>query len=374
MAELWRYITGNRGVSRVRVYERRPDAPLQIEWYENGRRRQRSLRSFTGKVIRDTKIATRIADEFSDQLEQDYNRGVRRHLWGIGEPKSLGKLLERLHDDRGSRWSKSHERDQDRYREWWEMKLGTDVVLTDVNDAMVETVVRREGKDREWSPRTEGAYLRYIVDAFYYAERKLKWIEPRHNLSSVDIPAPRPKGKPYSKAEVGKLLPKLEAIDPIAGWIGHVLWQTGRRLTAVRTLPRSAVELHEDLAVITWPEETDKPRKGGVSVVVGEAFALTKRLLEEKSGKYVTGRSAPDMDTCQDWMNLAEQQAGVPHVKGRSWHGIKRRYSDRTEGMKSRAAQSGTREDTLRRKYDPRDDLAAMREVAEALASEVRTA
>lgn len=368
---LWSFIVGDKGVSRVRVYERYPGSPLQIEWYLHGRRYQRSLKYETGAIIRDKDDAIRIAKRTSDKLEQTHNQAYRSAQFAPTPARTLAELLTRLHDDRKGDWSKDHARHQERYRKLWLQKIGKDARLVTITPALVATVAKKQTKARKWSARSQQAFLRYLLDAFSYAEHMLKWIEPRNNLSAVTMPWVHSKGKAYSPDEMAALLPMLEEVDVVAGWLGHVLWQTGRRLSAARTLPKAAVTVHADHSVIRWPKATDKARRPGVSVVVGRAHELTKKLMK-RPGRYVAGRTPPSVELCvKEWMPAAEKKAGIKHVDGRAWHGIKRRFSDRTEGLKSRAIQAGTREDTLRRIYDPEDDVEAMKEVAKKLAHEV---
>ena len=370
-AKLWSFTAGRRGVNRVRVYERYAGSPIQVEWYLGGQRYQRSLEHETGYKIHDHRDAMRLADRLARRLEQSRNAKMRQHLFGTSPHRTMAQLLVRLHTDREDGWSAMYVSDQSRYRRFWLDKLGEGTVLATVSAAMVESVARREAKAREWSPRSHGAALRYIVDAFYYAERKLKWLTPQHNLSAVSIPSPKSRGRSYSLVEVKKLLAGFEAVDDRAGWIGHVLWQTGRRLTAVRTLPKSAVELRDGHAVITFPGETDKTGREGVAVIVGRAFELTGDLMQ-RPGRYVLGTEPASLDECvKIWLPNAESAGDVKHVKGRGWHGLKRSYSNVSKGLPGRDRQSGTREDTLRRVYEVDDDLAPKLEVALHLNSEI---
>ncbi len=64
--------------------------------------------------------------------------------------------------------------------------------------------------------------------------------------------------------------------------------------------------------------------------------------------------------------------AGIPHQKGRAWHGIKRRYATESKGEKGRDKQSGTRNETLDHLY-VQDDLAPKVELARKLAQLART-
>ena len=348
----WRYSAGRKGVNRVTVFER-PDATnIFVEWWDSGGRHRQSLRRATGAAVTDRDEAKRAADIMAAAQERKSNQTFAE-LLGIPTDKTLLDLLERLHDDKSAGWSETYRRDQDRYRAFWEGKLGA-IVLTNVAPATVERIAKDAYAKK---PNTRGKVLRYIVDAFYYGQQKLKWFGEDKNLSSVTITKPKTESKPYTLDEARKLLPALEAVDWRAGGIGHVACQTGRRLTAIRTLPRQAgwFEDHGDYGVLAFPGETDKARNTGEAVVYG------RRALE-LSRKAAKRYSVPDLDECRDWMEKAEKAAGVPHKAKRSWHGLKRLYATLAKGHLGREKQSGTTGATLDRVYvqDERDPKVAL--------------
>lgn len=364
---LWRYTTGIKGVSRVSVYERRDGASLYIEWWDTDGRHQESLRSFTGQPVTDRDLAMEIADDVAVAQERKRN-AIASGVWrGYSPQRTVGELLDSMHAERGPGWSDTYTKDQDRFRAFWTGRLGAGAKLVSVTPMLVERAVRVVGEDRGWSARTRQSYLRYIVDAFAFAQTKLKWLNESQNLSAVTIPKPRGRAGSYTLVECRRLMPALEDVDPVAGWIGHVLFQTGRRLTATRTLRKSDVTPGEDRTLIRWPEETDKAGQEGESVVAEDAHRLTVQLMASK-GPYVVGSEPPSLDTCRRWIEEAEKRAGIRHVKKRAWHGIKRRYAELTEGMPGRDKQSGTRNDTLSRVYHPDDDRPGKAAIAEVLA------
>jgi hypothetical protein len=59
--ERWSHIEGERGVNRIRVYERQPGGPIHVEWYDRAGRHQSSLTTITGLPIRDRKLAVQLA-------------------------------------------------------------------------------------------------------------------------------------------------------------------------------------------------------------------------------------------------------------------------------------------------------------------------
>ena len=350
----WRYSTGTKGVNRVTVYERRDREILYIE-YKDGysRRVQRAVETEIGKPLPNTEEGRRLAVLVAEAVSKDREQALYRETaeaYGARPMRTVAELLDKLHADRESGWSETYQRDQKRFREFWKARLGS-LTLIRTNAALVNDVAARQAKAKKWAPRTHGSYLRYLIDAFSYAERKLKWIEARDNLSAVDIPSPQSTSEAYTLAEVRVLLPALEGIDRRAGWIGHVAWQTGRRLTSIRTLRKRDVLSADGRAVLRFRAERDKARKPGEAVVVGRAAELTAKLMAG-SGSYVLGRKPPTLDQCQAWIEAAETSADVKHVNRRAWHGLKRAFATLASDLRLASKQSGTHRATLERVYD----------------------
>ena len=348
----WRYSVGRKGVSRVTVFERPDATSIFVEWWDEDGRHKASLARLLGKPVTERERAMEVARRMSAAQERRRNQEAAE-LLGLPSGRTLLDLLQTMHMDRGAEWSDSYRRDQDRYRKVWEEKLGA-IKLTGVTAAVVERIAREVYPKKVASRRH---LLRYIVDAFYYAERKLKWIEPRHNLSAVAMPKRQRKSLAYSLEEAKALLPALERADWRAGFIGQVAFQTGRRLTAIRTLPEQDgwVTFDDGNAVLHFPAETDKARQAGEAVIVSRAVELAQRAAK----KWVT----PTMEECQDWLKAAETAAEIPYRKGRSWHGLKRLWATLAKGHPAREKQGGTTGQTLDRVYEqdhrePKVDLA----------------
>ena len=356
MAPLWSYICGQKSVSRVRVYERSVGASLYVEWYWQGERVQKSLKKVTGHPVTERRLAVRIAHRMSRDLEQNHNRAAMKVVFGFTTERTVGELFRAFHMAKEGDWSPKQVKGQRRFRDFWLERLGEDTVLTDIPPAEIE----HHARALDVTAETTRKYLRYMKQAYRYAERKLKWIDPRHNMDAVDLPKARSKSKAYSLDEVRRLLPALETVDPRAGWLGHVAWQSGRRLTAIRTLTGAAVRVHDDHTVLTFPGETDKARKTGQVVVVGLAHDLTVDIMPELLA------GVTEHVCIKVWLPAAEKAAGIPHVEGRAWHGLKRAYATASAGMVGRDKQSGTRADTLDSIY-VQDDIGPKHSVANAL-------
>lgn len=348
----WRFSVGRRGVSRVTVFERPKGASIYVEWFDDDGRHRKALKSEIGHPVTDRELAMTIARRMSEAQERKRNLQAAEAL-GIPQPHTLKDLLDRRHADLEDTWTEKYRKDRARRKAFWLRHLGGDLQLTRAAGmaGTIERIVRREGADK--SDRWRHDVLRYLVDSFIYAERKLKWIEPRHNLSAVDLPKPKGRSHAYTLVEACSLVASLWRVHPVAGWIGTVAFQTGRRLSAIRTLHPEHVTTEGRVTFITFPGETDKARNTGEAVV----YDLPER----------TDWAVPSQEICNDWLHEAEKAAGIEHVKGRGYHGLKRLYATLTTGMEGADKQAGTLRSTLEGHY--RQDVREPKmEVAKALA------
>jgi integrase len=305
----------------------------------------------------------RLAHELSRKLEQDSNRMAHHVAFGHPVDKTLGELAKAYHMAHEAEWSEHHRKAQWRFRDFWLMTFGTDAMLNEINaPARIEAVA----KALEVKAETRRKYLLWLTAAFRFARRKLKWIGEEHDLSAVEMPKGGSTPGDYSLAEVQALLPALEQIDDGAGWFGHVLFQTGRRPKALRSLLKADVAVRDTYAVLAFRSSNDKAGKAGSAPVVGRAHELTARLMQQP-GKYVLGASLMDeTEMLRKWLRKAEQAAGVPYVQGRGWYGFKRRFVAEARGTAGYDMQAGVRQETLSKHYLP-DDLAPKIAVARKL-------
>lgn len=332
----WRYTVGNKGVNRVTVYERPDGTCIAIEWWDNEGRHRERLKDDIGHPVTDRELAKKIAQRAAAAQDRKRNQQAAE-LLGLPSDRSLKELLNRRHADLAKKWTDKYRKSRDRLRTFWLDKLG-DVRLTAVSPALVERIAleaQAEGKAK--SDRWRQDVLRYLVDSFIYAEKKLKWIEPRHNLSAVEVPTAKGRSEAYTLAEARKLLRALWKVHPVAGWCGQVCAHAGRRIGAVRRLRPSDVRTEGRWTFVTFPGETDKARNTGTAAL----YDLPAR----------TDWSEPSEDVCGDWLRDAETRAKLPHVAGRGFHGLKRLYATLTTGMAGADLQSGTLRETLEKHY-----------------------
>lgn len=385
--KLWSYVAGTKRVNRIRVYARSDTPTIWIEWHDDTGRHREPLTTPAGRPITSRALAVKIADRAASAQLTKREASAAHELLGVPKRHTLGELFQRLHDAREKAWSEPYQRDQKRFRKFWLAALGKPTPLARVTPAAAEEKVRAGAEAEGWSARTQRAYLRYLVDAFSYAQRKLKWINEEKNLSAVEMPKGESESKPYSRDEALRLLPATREVDPRCWACAEIAYQTQRRLNAIRSLTVAAYRTEAQkgvaIGVLQFEGKTDKARKTGQAVITGEAKEAVEYLLEQPAVR-ASGLLFPAGDLADaeapavrvsreqliDWLHEAEKRAGVPLVEGRAYHGLKRRgVADAGRAIRDTAVvskQSGTTKATLDRIYD-QDDLEPKAELAIAM-------
>jgi integrase len=350
MAKAWRYTVGKKGVNKVTVFERPDATSIYLMWWDDDGKHREALSTTAGHPITDREMAVELADRMSKAQERKRNQLAAEALGLAPKRKyTLGELFEQRHADLSPDWSEKYQKDRELRRKFWTDALGEGIRLTAITPAMVERIVRDAQGDK--SDRWAQDVLRYMVDSFAYARRKLKAIGERDDLSGVSIPRARGVSRAYTVAEARAIVGKLSEVDPIAGWMGVIAFQTGRRIGAIRTLQPKHIEQDGARTLVRFPGDTDKARKTGVAIVYG---------LPERDDWTI-----PTQETCNAWWREAEALAGVPHEDGRAWHGVKRMYATRTSGLAAADLQAGTLRSTLDGHYrqdalEPKDEVARL--------------
>lgn len=389
--KLWRYTTGEKGLNRVSVYERRPGGPLWVMWYVRGAAVRESLRNLNGTPVFDRDLAMDIADRMAKARRREVEGKQARDIMGIAPPRSLGELLDALHDTRGPDWSAKYRQQQETIRDWWKDALGASTVLTDITEATVQQAIQRRG-NKKWSARTRQKYLRYIKDAFNFAHEQLKWIKAEQTLSALDMPKPDPQGLAYSEEEMYGIIEVAPEKDLRMAAAAHVVHSTLARISAVRQLGTDAYSVEKirnqitgevrERGVITFPGAIEKPGTTGRAVLTDTARRYVEMLLQtplvQSSGLLFprgdldtpdTGAIVMSEKTMSDWLKWCEARAGVERIRGRGWHSFKRRLAQVAGdevGIRRASKQARTTEQTMQRHYD-QESPEAQAAVADAL-------
>lgn len=387
----WDYTTGEKGLNRVRVYERRPGGPLQVLWYVRGQAVRESLRNLNGTPIFDRDLAMDIADRMAKARRREVEGKQARDIMGIAPPHSLGELLDELHNTRDPDWSAKYKQQQETIRDWWKAALKVGTLLTDINEAAVKQAFQRRAK-RGWSQRTRQKYLRYLKDAYNFGHEELKWLTKEQTLTALKMPVPDSQGLPYSEDEMYGILEVAPEKDLRMAAAAHVVHSTLARISAVRQLGVEAYTVEKirnqitgevrERGVITFPGAIEKPGTTGRAVLTDTARRYVEMLLQtplvQSSGLLFprgdldtpdTGAVVMSEKTISDWLKWCEAKAGVERIRGRGWHSFKRRLAQVAGdevGIRRASKQARTTEQTMQRHYD-QESPEAQAAVADAL-------
>lgn len=352
----WSYVAGrragrNRPSSRVRVYER-DDVEDRIfmtcAWD-----------TYPGSDRPKEKVLP--AGTTRDKAEAFADRVASQREWAILEGAvleqratvSLGDLLEQYHDSAtADDWSEHHAADQERARRLWLGLLGADVTVPDdLSKAVARRAAREAANRRDWSPRTEEKYLRYLHAAVRWAYREADLIE-EHPLRGLQTPDYEQDTSEliYSVEEVRKLVTPHPQVDWRLTLAANLAWDTGRRRGAIRR-----VRAHEDVGLVeveearrlavTFRADADKASRTGLVVVSRQTAELItnarRRRAVDAGGWLFPGGHLGHMgelveqpihrDALTTLLREAEDTLDIEHVEERGWHGLKRRHV--TEGM-----------------------------------------
>lgn len=370
--KLWSHVVGEKGVNRIRVYEIYEGSPIHVEWWDDAGRNKASFKKLTGYTIRDKDLAVRLAEKMAEGQAKARNAEVAERFLGVPRRRTLRELLDALHEAKWDGWKESYRRDTTRFRRRWLHWLGENTALQDITDDLVERKARTAARREGWSLTTQGRHLRYIVDAFAWAARR-KWIDPGQALTAVEIPKEEGESKPYTSEEWRRLREACREVDLRLWGIVEVAYATVSRVGAVRTLEASAYEIEEyqgrTVGVIQFPGKTDKARRTGRVPLTTRAREAVELLLQTPAVK-ATGYLFPIGDLNDDTpgrgpmhgkylttlLHEAEKLAGVEHIEGRAFHGIKRRavtdWARKTRDMALVSKVSRTNRPTLETTYE----------------------
>jgi hypothetical protein len=366
--ELWSYIAGERGVSRVRVYERRPGSPLWVEWHDKAGLHQKTLSTAAGSPIRDRKLARQLADKMALSQRVKRERQILHTLLGIRPERTFRELVEIYHERRSSEWSSGRRRAQECARRFWLCALGERALLSEITADRARHEVQAEARRRQgiqWSGKTQARHYHYLTKLMRYAAVQLRWISNDEMLSGLNVSKPKGKLPSYSKEEITRILQAAPDIDPRMGGICWIAALTGRRSGAIRTLrvdayTRSLID-DAEYGVLQFPAKARNAQRAGDALLPPSACAVLNELITrprvQSSGlMFPSGdlyRRGPALPVSEDWvidtMRRVERAAEVAQRKWRPVHALKQRGAMEGEPLDLHAAErsAGTAFDVL---------------------------
>ncbi len=338
------YQTGRRKTStepssKVRVYERRdlPGLFMTMAWDVvpgTGRRREVKLPDWMGRPEAKA-LAEKIAAERRLEILTGKVAAART------APATLNDVFARYFESAAAQdWSRQHAEDHRRSRDFWIGHFGRSFQAAQLTTAAVEKVARAARIRAKYSTRWEKRKLSNLRAAIRWAHEKARMLD-KNPLLGLSMPEYSPETDEllYTEAETRKLWTPDPRVDWRVTLAVNVVVDTGRRVTAVLALRTTDVVVEGERVALRFAAETDKKRRSAIRPVSIETTGLLVRAMEEsevlESGLlFPTGRLGYQEARTRPWtkgaaiagLHRAEEILGVERVRGRAFHGLKRRH------------------------------------------------
>lgn len=342
----WSFIAGEKGVNRVRVYER-AQLGLWIEYPENGKRKRRPLgHADRERAKRDARQMTRRigrADERPAAVTLRYltdlylrevtplkkSQGARSH-----DRRTIPLLLRAFGANRSP--ATLNRRDWDSFiarRRRGELHHG-DRKGVQVRARIVEQDLKLLLAILNWAERS-----RDEVTGAYLLEK--------NPLRGLRLPREESPRRPTISVEQFKSLQLVAAeVSPVAELFVWLAWYTGHRGGAIRQLTWSDVDL--EAGSIRWRAETDKIGHEHRTPLHPDIQALLRREQERVQGE----GSAPlfpgerDVSVCMtrdeaaDLWTVLARRAEIPQGERYGWHSFRRAFANQLRDVPLKELQT----------------------------------
>lgn len=349
----WSYSTGDWGRSRVRAYEDHRSGIILLEFYERAPDGQRTRRRVS-LGHRDRRQARGQADAIALK-HGALNPTARQHI-------NLITLFENYLVNRTPLKSRQKQQHDRSCVEMFLGLFGGSMRVRDLSGREWNRFIlnRRSGNigpsGRRVGNRTIEYDLRFLVAVLNWATQvKGPDGEPlieRNPLQGQCYPKSIPNRPMLRDAEYRRLVGVAGRVDWRFRAAMVLVHETGHRIGSVRMLRWSDIDLGN--AVVRWPIEFDKSNYEHATPLTTDALAvLTDCRQQTRSigGTWVLPSPLDPDKPCsrhivRDWWKRGEQLAGMPHVRGRMWHSIRRKFANelRDTPLKDLCALGGWRD------------------------------
>lgn len=336
----WSYSTGERGRNRVRAYEDAKSGILYVEFYELAPGGEGPRRKALSLGHRDRERAKQQADELAAKL-------------GSAEPVLTGPIrLRELFDiylgEVTPQKAKSTQRHDRSCAAIFLSLFGEERKASTLNRRDWERFIRkrRSGAIRPPKKRSrDGVGNRQIAYDLKWLLAVLNWATRardeegrplllRNPLNGLPLPKEESPNRPVmTDQRYRAMLEVAEAVDwrfRVALVLAH---ETGHRIKSIRELRWSDVDL--DGGRIRWRGENDKIGFEHVTPLTEGALAVLRGARKRNPGigeAWVLPAPADASKPCsrhrmRHWWERAEELAGLEHIRGLGWHGLRRKFA-----------------------------------------------
>lgn len=285
------------------------------------------------------------AVEFGELTWLERRKAILRGAAADPGPEAPPVTLQQLFDayregEEAANWSARHRADVEYSLLFWLRVLGPDVDVLALTPAAVRKEAGDAGRDRGHSPRWAKKRLANLRAAVRWGAGEARLYDG-NPLDGLRMPEYEPQTDAlfYSPAEAALLLQPHAEIDWRCTLLANIAADTGRRLSAMLALTAEDVVTDGARVLLHFRGAFDKGGREAfvpVSVPTAEllADALEHDLVEEWGWLFPEGRLDHDDPRDKPWgthaaidaLHAAEEVVGVPYVRKRAYHGLKRAH------------------------------------------------
>jgi integrase len=325
----WKYISGEKGANRVRVFVHRT-GKLFAEYRRNGLKVRQSL----GHT--DRQKAKREADELAAELRQP----DRREAVTVG---TLFDSYERTVTPTKALSTQGHDRATIAHfrRVFGDVQRAAELTTRDV--ARFEVERRRAGDMRPRKKSEQGKHHPLKSRTIAYDLRLLKAILTwgvsagfleRNPLATYKVPDDGTPHRPvFTESQYRALLGTADSFAWQFGCLLVLCHESGHRLNAVLSLQWRDIDLTNGR--FTWRGEADKIGNEHVTPMTDLARHAIEDARRHAPGigdapvlPGVKDRAKPvSTDLARDWLQRAQVLAKLPPERGRGWHAFRRNFA-----------------------------------------------
>lgn len=324
----WSYCTGERGRNRVRAFEHAKTGGLFLEFTDGGRRKRVALghrdrdaakakaeelalelRRANGQPALSATIAT-LFDIYESEVTPEKGAGKQRH-----DRSAARRFREFLGPDRSA--ASLTRRDWDGFIRW-----------------------RREsGDERPGCTNGRAVRARVIEYDLKFLQAVLNWavtagLLDRNPLKGMPCPKEVSPRRPIlTDKEYQALLAVSRTVHPSCELALILAHETGHRMSAIRLLRWSDFDF--DSRRVRWRPENDKIGFPHETPLTERALAALERARSAQQAigdawVFPAPRNASlpcSRSLFRDWWEEMEELAELPHVPGRGWHSLRRKFA-----------------------------------------------
>jgi integrase len=331
------YITGEKGINRVRLYPNARDGKLYLEFRDGSKR---------------TALALGHSDfDLGKQKAEELALKLRQHEAPTSGVLTLRALFDKYECEATARKSLSKQQHDRRARALFEECWGRNAKVIDLDrrdwDRFIDR--RRDGslrhagdarKQQGVRDRVVEYDLRFLLAVCNWAltvREKGQPLLERNPFAGFPVPKEENPSRPIVTAEELAALERAATVEgPEVRLYLLLVKETGHRCTAVGRLRWTDVDLAA--GKLRWRAEHDKMGREHI-VLLSEPAAAGLAIAEQQrkaSGRIGDGWLFPSptddtapvrRDLLRDWWQKLEKRSGIERVRGRGWHSLRRLFA-----------------------------------------------